>query len=366
VAGPASVAQALAVLAGVVAVHEAGHFSAAVSRGVRVSAFSIGFGPALLSRVGDDGVDYSLRAIPLGGYVAFPDDDPESDVPADDPDLLKNRPLADRAAVISAGVAANLVSAAVVLLVQAGTVGVAVLDASPGVTVPRVLDGSAAAAAGLRSGDVVLAMDGVPIPPAGVDDAVARVRAAAGRQMTLTGVRGPDATPFTVRVVPSPALDGSGGRIGVQLATRGVVTHRVAKGPVAIVRTAAAEYARLGGAVLAGLKGLVTNFGDAASRLAGPVAIVAAGAEVARADGAGLFQFAAIVNINLAVVNLLPLPALDGGYLALLAVEAVRGGVKLPKEVEQTIMASGLLLLMAAGAVLLVRDTLTLSGLAGG
>jgi RIP metalloprotease RseP len=218
----------------------------------------------------------------------------------------------------------------------------------------------------LELGDVVLAMDGVPIPPAGVDDAVARVRAAAGREMTLTGVRGPDATPFTVRVVPSPALDGSGGRIGVQLATRGVVTHRVAKGPAAIVRTAAAEYARLGGAVLAGLKGLVTNFGDAASRLAGPVAIVAAGAEVARADGAGLFQFAAIVNINLAVVNLLPLPALDGGYLALLAVEAVRGGVKLPKEVEQTIMASGLLLLMAAGAVLLVRDTLTLSGLAGG
>ncbi len=76
-------------------------------------------------------------------------------------------------------------------------------------------------------------------------------------------------------------------------------------------------------------------------------------------------QFAAIVNINLAVVNLLPLPALDGGYLALIALEAARGGAKLPEGVEQGIMASGLLLLLATGAVLVVRDTLTLTGLGG-
>jgi membrane-associated protease RseP (regulator of RpoE activity) len=78
-----------------------------------------------------------------------------------------------------------------------------------------------------------------------------------------------------------------------------------------------------------------------------------------------LLQFAAIVNINLAVVNLLPLPALDGGYLALIALEAVRGGAKLPEGVEQGIMASGFLLLLATGVVLVVRDTLTLAGLGG-
>ena len=109
---PASIAQALGVLAAIVAVHEAGHFSCARALGVRVSQFAIGFGPALLSRTGGDGVEYSLRAIPLGGYVAFPDDDPETDVAPDDPDLLKNRPLLERAAVLSAGDAANLVAAA--------------------------------------------------------------------------------------------------------------------------------------------------------------------------------------------------------------------------------------------------------------
>lgn len=76
----------------------------------------------------------------------------------------------------------------------------------------------------------------------------------------------------------------------------------------------------------AGLTQIFTNFSKTAESVSGPVAIVAVGAEVARADISGLFQFAAIVNINLAVVNALPLPALDGGYMALLLAEALRGG----------------------------------------
>lgn len=82
--------------------------------------------------------------------------------------------------------------------------------------------------------------------------------------------------------------------------------------------------------------------------------------QVLRADAAGLFQFAAIVNINLAAVNLLPLPALDGGYLALLALEAARGGRKLPAAVEQGVMAGGFLLLTGLGLGLVVRDTINL------
>ena len=362
--GPTSIAQAIGVLASVVAIHEAGHFYAAVTRGVRVSAFSVGIGPALWTTTGENGVEYALRAIPLGGYVAFPDDDPESEIPADDPDLLKNRPLPDRAVVISAGVAANLVSAALILAIQAATVGVAVLEPSAGVAVPKVSPGSVAALAGLQSGDSIVAVDGTRLGIQGaVDDAVARVRSAAGKTMRLSVVRGNDTKEFAIDVVPAPSPDGSGGRIGVQLATRGVNRHDVARTPGAVVRAASREYKRLGGAVVGGLKALVTDFGHAASRVAGPVAIVATGAEVARTDDAGLFTFAAVVSLNLAVVNLLPLPALDGGYLALLIVEAARGGVKLPRDVEATIMASGLLALMAAGAVLVVRYTLNLSGL---
>lgn len=122
---------------------------------------------------------------------------------------------------------------------------------------------------------------------------------------------------------------------------------------------ASKEFMRLTNTVTDGLKQVFFNFAQTADKLSGPVAIVAVGAEVARSDIAGLFQFAAIVNINLAVVNILPLPALDGGYLFLIALEALRGK-KLPEGVEKGIMSSGILLLLAVGVVLMVRDTLNL------
>jgi membrane-associated protease RseP (regulator of RpoE activity) len=411
--GPASVAQALGVLAAIVAIHEAGHFSAARALGVRVTQFAIGFGPALLSRTGGDGVEYSLRAIPLGGYVAFPDDDEDSGIDPADPDLLKNRPLVERAVVISAGVAANLVSAAVILLIQASTVGVADLDLLPGVSVPRVLAGSPASAAGVRPGDVITAINGraIGVDPDAVRASVAAIQASAGVPLTLDiertvrsggGSAGLATAPAltdsgaaaaassssssttaavtteSLRLTVTPTSDddgppstssttrgGGGGRIGVQLATHAAARRVVAHDVPTALSLASREYARLGGAVLNGLAALVTNFGEASRSVSGPVAIVAAGAEVARSDAGGLFSFFGVVSLNLAIVNLLPLPALDGGYLALLALEAARRGEKLPDGVEKGIMASGLLLLMATGAVLVVRDAIHLSGLGG-
>ncbi|GFH17920.1 putative zinc metalloprotease, partial [Haematococcus lacustris] len=115
--------------------------------------------------------------------------------------------------------------------------------------------------------------------------------------------------------------------------------------------------------VVGGLTALFTNFGKVAGQLSGPVAIVAAGSQIAKTDAAGLFQYCAIVNINLAVVNLLPLPALDGGYLVLLLLEAAWGGRKLPQSVEQgfaVLSAAGFLLLMVAGVSLVVKDTMGL------
>merc|ERR1712205_200658 len=104
---------------------------------------------------------------------------------------------------------------------------------------------------------------------------------------------------------------------------------------------------------------LVSNFSQAKDNVSGPIAIV--GAEVMRgADASGLYQFASVININLAVVNILPLPALDGGFLLLIVIEALRGGKKLPAEVEQSITASGVLLLLGSGMFLILRDTLNL------
>lgn len=119
------------------------------------------------------------------------------------------------------------------------------------------------------------------------------------------------------------------------------------------------EFNRLAGLVFYGFKQIFTNFGQISGQISGPVAIVAAGSEIARIDSAGLFQFCANLNINLAVVNILPLPGLDGGYLLLLLLEALRGK-KLPQTVEQGVMTSGLLLLMTIGVGLVIRDTINL------
>ncbi|KAK9821093.1 hypothetical protein WJX81_001563 [Elliptochloris bilobata] len=364
--GPGSYAEALAVLATIVGIHEAGHFAAARLQGIHVTKFAIGFGPPLLRYQGER-VEYSLRAIPLGGYVAFPDDDPEAAeaFPADDPDLLKNRSIPERALVISAGVLANCLFALAILTTQVSTVGVVESRFLTGVQVPEVAAASVAERAGLRSGDTILAVDGREVPASST--AVARVvRAIVNspeRTLDLT-VRRPGGDTVHLPVTPALASDG-GGRIGVQLSANAALSRRVAAGPGQALAMAAGEFRKLLNVVTTGLQQIVFNFAKTADAVSGPVAIVAVGAEVARADASGLFQFAAIVNINLAVVNLLPLPALDGGYLALLVVEAARGR-KLPKTLEQTIMASGLLLLSGLGFFLILRDVGNLTGLTRG
>ena len=152
-------------------------------------------------------------------------------------------------------------------------------------------------------------------------------------------------------------------RIGVQLEARVQTSHVVATSFGQAVAMGASDFVRLTEVVLRGLTDLVTHFEDVVDSVSGPVAIVAVGAKVAAAtDRAPLFQFASILNINLAIVNLVPLPALDGGALALLVLEWVRGGVRLPKEVEQLITASGLLLVTLVGVTLIVRDTVHLVG----
>ncbi|KAG6552379.1 hypothetical protein Mapa_006233 [Marchantia paleacea] len=356
--GPQSVLQALGVLAAIITVHETGHFMAARLQNIHVTKFAVGFGPTL-AKFNRKGVEYSLRTFPFGGFVAFPDDDPNSEFDPEDPNLLKNRPIRDRAIVISAGVIANLIFAYTVLFTQTLSVGLLEQEMFPGVMVPEVIGNSAAAKAGMQAGDVVLGVDGYQFTAkeAAVFELVDTIKKSGGKKLSLNLQRGPELV--NVDVTPDKNVDGSG-RIGVQLSPN-AKPHRVkAKGLPEAVALSSREFARLTATVVDGLKQIIFNFEKTVDNVSGPVAIVAVGAEVARNDIAGLFQFAAIVNINLAIVNLLPLPALDGGYLAFVALEAIRGGKKLPEGVEQGIMSSGVLLLLMLGVVLMVRDTLNL------
>ncbi|EFJ48911.1 hypothetical protein VOLCADRAFT_80977 [Volvox carteri f. nagariensis] len=357
---PGSVLQAVGVLALIVAVHEAGHFLAARLQGIRVTRFAVGFGPTLV-KIQSGGVEYCLNAVPLGDPAAAAS---SPEIRPDDPDLLKNRPIPQRALVISAGVIANILFAYLILLAQISTVGKAETAFLPGVRVlvpdTPAAAASAAARAGLRTGDVILRIGDVTIPAGAsqVSDSVAAIRGSPGKELELAVLRGGGAV-LSLRCTPDPGADGQG-RIGVQLTSNTYILHTYPRSTTEVLAMTQSEFNRLSGTVFNGLKQIVTNFAAMSGQLSGPVAIVAAGSEVVRMDSAGLFQFAAIVNINLAAVNILPLPALDGGYLLLLGLEAARGGRKLPAVVEQGVMASGFLLLTALGVGLVIRDTLNL------
>ncbi|KAI4383258.1 hypothetical protein MLD38_009119 [Melastoma candidum] len=354
-----SVLEAAGVLTAIIVVHESGHFLAAYLQGIHVSKFAIGFGP-ILAKFNAKNVEYSIRAFPLGGFVGFPDNDPDSGIPVDDVNLLKNRPILDRVLVVSAGVVANIVFAYVIVFVQVLSVGLPVQEVFPGVLVTEVRPYSAASRDGLVPGDVILAENGSKFPkqrPAAVSELVDVIKKSPKRRVLLKVERGD--RDFEIGVTPDENFDGTG-KIGVQLSANLRITKAIPRDLFEALRFSGREFWGLSSNVLDSLRQTFANFSQNASKLSGPVAIIAVGAEVARSSDDGLFQFAALLNLNLAVINLLPLPALDGGTLALILIEAARGGRKLPLEIEQRIMSSGIVLVILAGLFLIVHDTLNL------
>ncbi|NET61612.1 MAG: RIP metalloprotease RseP [Symploca sp. SIO2E6] len=349
-----SILAAIAVLAILIVVHELGHFLAARLQGIYANRFSIGFGPVIWKYQGSE-TEYALRALPLGGFVGFPDDDPDTVIPADDPNLLRNRPILDRAIVISAGVIANLVFAYLILVIQISMVGVPDLS-QPGVLVPQVVPESSAVAskAGIKAGDVILAVDGQDLGAGreAIDSLQRDIQKSSQEPLELTIQRSQKI--LSVQVIPELGEDGQG-KIGI-----GLQVHKRSPNFGEALGNGAQEYQRIVVLTAKGFWQLISNFGETAGQVAGPVKIVDIGAQIASSDPLSLFQFAALISINLAIINILPLPALDGGQLAFLVIEGVRGK-PLPTEVQQNVMQTGLVLLLGLGIFLIVRDTANLA-----
>jgi membrane-associated protease RseP (regulator of RpoE activity) len=352
---------AIGVLAVLIFVHELGHFLAARLQGIYANKFSIGFGPVLLKYQGKE-TEYALRALPLGGFVGFPDDDPDSEIPATDPNLLRNRPILDRAIVISAGVIANLLFAYFLLVVQVSVTGTQQLNYQPGVIVSGIATdlSTAAGKAGIQAQDIILAVDGEELGSSktAIVKLMAEIQSHAQKPLTFQIRR--DTTDLKIEVTPDAKADGKG-QIGVKLSPNVNVVFDRAVNPIDALAKGATEFERVAVLTVTGLAQLVTHFGETAAQVAGPIKIVEIGASIAESNVAGLIQFAALISINLAVMNILPLPALDGGQLAFLLVEALMGK-PLPNKIQETVMQTGLFLLLGLGVFLVIRDTANLSG----
>ncbi|MEC4813322.1 MAG: RIP metalloprotease RseP [Scytonema sp. PMC 1069.18] len=346
---------AIAVLAVLILVHEFGHFIAARSQGIYVNRFSLGFGPIIWKYQGAQ-TEYAVRAIPLGGFVGFPDDDPDSEIPANDPNLLRNRPIVDRAIVISAGVIANLVFAYLLLVTQVSVIGTPQAS-QPGVLIQQLAPNVSpvAAEAGIQPKDVIVAAGDRQFGTSLQEIAALRdtIKSHAGQPIELEVKRG-DRT-LSLTVVPKANEQGDGS-IGVELSPNGkIVRHRVTN-PVKALSIGAAEFQRIVSLTFGGFVKLITNFRETANQVAGPVKIVEIGASIAQNDAAELFFFAALISINLAIINILPLPALDGGQLAFLVIEGLRGK-PLPARIQEGVMQTGLVLLLGLGIFLILKET---------
>lgn len=349
---------AIAVLALLIVVHESGHFLAARAQGIYVTRFSIGFGPVLWKYQGAQ-TEYALRAIPLGGYVAFPDDEDDNSISADDPALMKNRPILDRAIVISAGVIANLIFAYVLIFAQLGWQGIPNPQLAPGIAIVQLVpDSSAAAQAGILPGDIVLSMNGQTLGTGetAVQVFQDQVKTSAGKPLTLAIQREGKAVELSVTPQLSPENEPL---IGVRLSPNAALNRIKTLSPIKLLSAASAEFQNLLLLTVGGFGQILSNFQNAASQVSGPVAIVKIGADIARTDISRLLQFGALISINLAVINILPLPALDGGQLVFLLFEGIFRK-PLPLAIQQGVMQTGLFFLLGLGVLLIARDTVNL------
>jgi regulator of sigma E protease len=291
-----------------IVVHELGHHLAARASRMRVERFSIGFGPALWKwRRGE--TEWAISVLPLGGYVRIAGMTPGEEIAPDDPGAYCNQPAWRRFGVILAGPAMNYVAA---LLLAAGLLlGGVLREGDPSPTVGEILPGGAAEAAGLRRGDRVLSVDGRPI--ATWTELVGEVLAHPARPMALSVQRGGETIPLTA----TPKDEGGRGRLGMAQGTRLVPRAGLADA----ARKAFSATNQRAADVLAGLAQVVS--GRQRAELRGPVGIAQ---EMARSARAGTTEFLGMVwfiSIVLALFNLMPIPALDGGRLVFLVYEIV-------------------------------------------
>jgi len=323
-----------------VIVHEAGHFAAARLSGMRIERFSVGFGPVVWSRRRGD-TEWALSALPLGGYVKIAGMAPGEEIDPADGGAYANHPAWRRFLVILAGPATNYVAAVAMAVALIASLGLPQLDPSP--VAGDVLAGSPAERAGLRKGDRILSIAGKPVESWA--QLVAEVRASPGRSVEIA-VRRPGmaegAAPLLLRAVPEDA--GGTGRLGV------AASHVLVRaGPAQAFQAGFQRTNEKAAEILSGLVQVITRKQKA--ELRGPVGIAQEMARSARAGAAPFLMMVWFISIVLALFNLLPLPALDGGRLVFLGYEIVTHR-RVNQKVEGWVHLAGFLALF--GLILLV------------
>ena len=349
--GITGILAAIVVLGILIVVHEFGHFIVAKKSGVGVLKFSVGFGPKLYGRT-VNGTEYVLSVIPLGGFVKMVGEDPDSDEPIDEAISFSHQSLWKRCAIVLAGPAFNLIFAFVAFACMLFFYGMPVPSESA--KVGMVQDGKPAAVAGFLSDDVVLALDGQPIES--WQDLSQAIRASEGRTLVVDVRR--DDGDVTLRVTPEPqeAKNIFGEVTGPSYYAVGI-GHASDRRPVGFFAAIAQGFEQtvwwittIIMSVYKMIRGQIP-----AGEIGGPILIVQAAGTQAQVGLEALINFMAVISINLGILNLLPIPVLDGGHLLFFLIEAV---MRRPLDLRQREMAQqvGLVILIGLMAFAFYND----------
>lgn len=312
-------------------VHEFGHFAAAKAVGVRVNKFALGMGPALLHFQGKE-TEYSLRLLPIGGYCQMEGEDDDSD----DPRAFHKKAAWQKAIVVVAGAAMNLLTCIVIItfmLAAMGGVGTTGIGA--------VSPGSPAAAAGLQANDKIVDVNGIP-----VKSWTDITRTIADDQSGITR--------FTVkRDGETVKMESGVGQTADGRKVVGISSH-LSKNPFLLLKSAAGNTVNMAGQMFSYLGQLVTGHGSM-DDLVGPVGIVSLINDEAKQGLLAIANLTALLSLNLAIVNMLPLPALDGGRLLFLIIRKCTGKA-ITDETEGKIHFVGMMLLFGFMLFMVVKD----------
>lgn len=323
----------LFVLTVVVFVHELGHFLVARWCGITVTVFSIGFGRELVGFTDRRGTRWRLSLIPLGGYVRFLGDDNGASVPdreaiealtpTERKGAFATQSVGKRAAVVAAGPIANFVLAVVIFALVFAAFG-------RQVTSPRidgVEPGGPAEMAGFQAGDIVRSIDGAPIET--FNDFQRIISVSPDQTLTIVVERGGEPVTLTATPALREVDDGFGGkqrlgRIGISRTTTDadVVTERYGIGEAVVA--GAEETATIVVRTFAYIGGLFTGR-ESPEQLGGPISVAMVAGQAASISFSALLMIAAVMSVSIGLLNLFPVPMLDGGHLLFYAFEAVRG-----------------------------------------
>ncbi len=365
----------LLVLSVIVFAHEFGHYFVARKIGIIPKEFGFGMPPRIIgwykdkmgkwkkvrgSKDVDDASDtiWSLNALPLGGFVALGEDDEESD----DPNHFINKKIWQKSAVLVAGVSMNIILAAVLISLgfllgmpqDLENINSRAIVSDPKIQIAQVFPNSPAEKAGLEMGDTILSINNQKFDT--YQDLQRYVDEHTGEELEYLIKRNNEE--LKIKVTPELRADTNKGGVGIAIAETGIVRYPWYLVIFEGIRTTLILTWAIIVAFYEMVKGLILGHGMSAE-VAGPVGIATLTGQVARMGFVYLLQFTALLSINLAIINILPFPALDGGRLLFLLIEKIKGS-PVSRKVEGAIHYAGFGILMLLIILVTYQDIVKL------